>query len=65
MRQKYPGPESTRFETENAAALQEVREEQRRLRAMRKASGEPDPFRFAIPSPAGTVVMVCRRGMKP
>jgi hypothetical protein len=65
MRQKYPGPELTRFEDENAAALREMREEQRRLRLQRKTSGKPDPYAFAIPSGNGTVIMVCRRGSVP
>jgi hypothetical protein len=65
MKKKYPGPELSRFEDENAAALREMREEQRRLQSMRKASGKPDPYAFMLPSGNGTVVMVCRRGSAP
>jgi len=56
-RNKYPGPEMNRFESENAKALQEARAEQRRLNAARKKSGVPDRTFIG----GGTGVIVCRR----
>lgn len=49
----------SRFEIENAEALAEVAEEQRRIRANRKKNGVPD--RMFVPN-SSTGVIVCRRG---
>ncbi len=62
MEDKHPEPKSvkiqrTRFEEENAVALAEAAEEQRRLRAKRKASGKPDPMFIGD----STGIIICRR----
>lgn len=65
MKDKQPAHKSTetfqkRFEEENAVALAEAAEEQRRLREKRKKAGTPD--RMFLPDlPEGTAIIICRR----
>lgn len=52
-------PDLIRFETENAAALAEVREEKRRLAKLKKEGKLVSPLVLGLPK--GTGIIVCYR----